>query len=63
MSWFQYKITHYTKNQEDLKLNGKCQLKKMSTKGAWVVQSVEYPTLGFCSGHDHSVKGLSLESE
>ena len=33
--------------------------KTQTVRGAWVVQSFEQPTLGFGSGHDFRVVGLS----
>ena len=37
-------------------------LQKYTFRGAWVVQSFEYPTLGFCSGSDLRVLGSNPES-
>ena len=30
----------------------------MGFRGAWVAQLVEWPTLGFSSGHDFTVRGI-----
>ena len=43
---------------DSFKLGG--QLKRLNCRGAWVVHSVEYPTLGFGSGCDLRVVRSSL---
>lgn len=61
MSKFQPKIIYCVKNQEDLKTNEKRQsieafraavISGQVSMGAWVAQSMKWPTLGFGSGCD-----------